>query len=234
MKELKKPTKIKDQISHDEEVAQRLQAQLQAEFEEEERLTREKEEEANIVSWDNVQATIDADYQMALKLKKYFAALRAEEKRNKPPTKAQKRNTMVNIVDMDTKLVEESFKKAEADIAHEGSSKRAKTKLEQEESAKKQKVNDAQETAKMKEHIKVVPDEKKVEINAIPLATKPPSIVDRKIHKEGQTSFYQITRADGISKMYKVFSQLLKSFDREDLETLWRLVKAKHGDTRPE
>ncbi|GJZ21350.1 hypothetical protein Tco_0558389 [Tanacetum coccineum] len=34
--------------------------------------------------------------------------------------------------------------------------------------------------------------------------------------------------------MYLVFSKLLKSFDREDLETLWRLVKAKHGYTRPE
>ncbi|GKA84610.1 hypothetical protein Tco_0806205 [Tanacetum coccineum] len=28
--------------------------------------------------------------------------------------------------------------------------------------------------------------------------------------------------------------QMLKSFDREDLETLWKLVKAKHGYTRPE
>ncbi|GJS87070.1 hypothetical protein Tco_0769706 [Tanacetum coccineum] len=27
---------------------------------------------------------------------------------------------------------------------------------------------------------------------------------------------------------------MLKSFDREDLETLWKLVKAKHGSTRPE
>ncbi|GJT05276.1 hypothetical protein Tco_0839738 [Tanacetum coccineum] len=27
---------------------------------------------------------------------------------------------------------------------------------------------------------------------------------------------------------------MLKSFDREDLETLWKLVKAKHGYTRPE
>ncbi|GJW30217.1 hypothetical protein Tco_0047092 [Tanacetum coccineum] len=107
-------------------------------------------------------------------------------------------------------LVEESSKKAEAEIAHEGSSKRKGTELEQEESAKKQKVDEAQETAKMKEHIRVVPGEEEVAIDAIPLAIKPPSI------------------------MYKVFSQLLKSFDREDLETLWRLVKAKHGYTRPE
>ncbi|GKF32053.1 hypothetical protein Tco_0101851 [Tanacetum coccineum] len=27
---------------------------------------------------------------------------------------------------------------------------------------------------------------------------------------------------------------MLRSFDREDLETLWKLVKAKHGYTRPE
>ncbi|GKD05484.1 hypothetical protein Tco_1180458 [Tanacetum coccineum] len=30
-----------------------------------------------------------------------------------------------------------------------------------------------------------------------------------------------------------VFSHMLKSFDMEDLETLWKLVKAKHGSTRP-
>ncbi|GJR11637.1 hypothetical protein Tco_0794289 [Tanacetum coccineum] len=50
MEEPKKPTKRKDQIRHDEEVAQRLQAQMQAELEEEDRLVRQREEEANIVS----------------------------------------------------------------------------------------------------------------------------------------------------------------------------------------
>ncbi|GKD85614.1 hypothetical protein Tco_1356768 [Tanacetum coccineum] len=57
------PTK-KDQTSLDEELAFKLQAKE----EEEERLAREKaqkEEETNIVSWDNVQAMIDANYQMA-------------------------------------------------------------------------------------------------------------------------------------------------------------------------
>ncbi|GKB98925.1 hypothetical protein Tco_0985062 [Tanacetum coccineum] len=33
--------------------------------------------------------------------------------------------------------------------------------------------------------------------------------------------------------MYLVFSHMFKSFDREDLETLWKLVKAKHRSTRP-
>ncbi|GJS32684.1 hypothetical protein Tco_0531066 [Tanacetum coccineum] len=45
MQEPEKPVKVKgkDQIAFDEEVAQRLEAQLQAEFEEEERVARQKE-----------------------------------------------------------------------------------------------------------------------------------------------------------------------------------------------
>ncbi|GKD91124.1 hypothetical protein Tco_1366631 [Tanacetum coccineum] len=59
------------------------------------------------------------------------------------------------------------------------------------------------------------------------------SIVDWKIHKEGKKSYYQIIRADGSSKMYLVFSHMLKSFDKDDLETLYKLVKAKYRSTRP-
>ncbi|GJV56257.1 hypothetical protein Tco_1457262 [Tanacetum coccineum] len=70
----------------------------------------------------------------------------------------------------------------------------------------------------------IIPDEEEVAIDAIPLATKPPTIVDWKIHKEGKKNYYQIIRADGSSKMYLVFSHMLKSFDREDFETLWKLT----------
>ncbi|GJX23474.1 hypothetical protein Tco_0227919 [Tanacetum coccineum] len=269
--------KKKDQISLDEELA----FKLQAEEEEEDRLVRQREEEANIVSWDNVQAMIDADYQMAQQMqaeeqeklsieeksklfvqllearKKHFAAMRAQEMRNKPPTKAQKRNTMstylknmagykhnqlknksfddiqklfdkamkrVNtFVDMDTELVEGSEVRAEgSETRTEGSSKRAGEDLQQ-ESIKKQKVDEDNETAELQRLIEVVPDKEEVAIDAIPLATKPPSIVDWKIHKEGKKSYYQIIRADGSSKMYLVFSHMLKSFDREDLKlcTSW-------------
>ncbi|GKA73305.1 hypothetical protein Tco_0779521 [Tanacetum coccineum] len=73
-----------------------------------------------------------------------------------------------------TKVMEESSKKVE--IAQESSSKRAGDELE-EENAKKHKVDD-QEAAKMKELMKIVPDEEEVAVDAIPLATKPLSIVD--------------------------------------------------------
>ncbi|GJR08812.1 hypothetical protein Tco_0791464 [Tanacetum coccineum] len=53
------------------------------------------------------------------------------------------------------------------------------------------KVDDDQEAAKIKELMKIVPDEEEVAINAIPLATKPSTIVDWKIHKEGKKNYYQ-------------------------------------------
>ncbi|GKD29185.1 hypothetical protein Tco_1239963 [Tanacetum coccineum] len=111
--------------------------------------------------------------------------------------------------------------------------RRAGDELEQ-ENAKKQKVDEDKETVELQSLIEVVSDnEEEVAIDVVPLATKPPTIVDWKIHKEGKKSYYQIIRADGKSQMYRVFSQMLKSFSREDLEDLYKLVKAKYGSTRP-
>nr|GEZ74493.1 hypothetical protein [Tanacetum cinerariifolium] len=121
MVEPEKPLKRKGQIMIDKEFAKNLEAQMQAELEEEDRLARLKEEETNIAlieSWDNTQAMMDADYELVARLqeeetrelsieensrlfvelmdkrKKHFARLRAEEIRIKPSTKAQNRNQM--------------------------------------------------------------------------------------------------------------------------------------------
>nr|GEW29499.1 putative ribonuclease H-like domain-containing protein [Tanacetum cinerariifolium] len=70
MVEPEKPLKKKEQIIMDEEVARKLEAQVRAEIEEEERIVREKDE-ANIAlieEWDDVQATINADRQLAKQL----------------------------------------------------------------------------------------------------------------------------------------------------------------------
>ncbi|GJW98709.1 putative ribonuclease H-like domain-containing protein [Tanacetum coccineum] len=58
---------------------------------------------------------------------------------------------------------------------------------------------------------------------------KPAPIVGFQIHREGRNGYYEIIRADASAKTYLLYSQLLKEFDREDLENLWKLVKAKHG-----
>nr|GEV59115.1 hypothetical protein [Tanacetum cinerariifolium] len=115
-------------------------------------------------------------------------------------------------------LVEESFKKTEEKVT-EGSSKRARAELEQ-KSSKKQKIDGDKDTTELQQSVKIIPDEEGIAIDAITLAVKPPSIVDWKIHKEGMKTYYQIIRADGTSKMYLVFSHMLKDFDRKDVETL--------------
>ncbi|GJW67575.1 hypothetical protein Tco_0121999 [Tanacetum coccineum] len=81
------------------------------------------------------------------------------------------------FVDMNSELLKGSKTKAY------GSSKRAGDELEQ-ENTKKKKGDDDQEEAEMKRHIEIVKYDE-VAIDAIPLATKPPVIVDYKIAKEG-------------------------------------------------
>ncbi|GKB40129.1 retrovirus-related pol polyprotein from transposon TNT 1-94 [Tanacetum coccineum] len=295
MVEPERPLKKKDQVAFDEEMARNLEAQMQAELIEEERLARQKEEEANIAlieSWDNTQAMMEADFKLAQRLqaeeqgeitieersrlfvelmnrrKMHFAKLRAEEIRRKPPTKAQKRNQMsiylkntigykhsqlksksydeiqklfdkemkrVNtFVDMNSEVVKGSETRTEE------SSKRAGDELEYDKS-KKQKIdehvkaekdNDPEEE-EMKKHMGIVQDEEEIAINVIPLATKPPMIIEYKIVKEGQKGLYQLIRADRSLKRYSSMVRMLQGIDREDLETLWKLVKEKHGINRP-
>ncbi|GJX84587.1 hypothetical protein Tco_0335361 [Tanacetum coccineum] len=96
-----KPLKKKDQISFDEQEA----IKLQVEFNEEERLAREKDE-ANLAK--RLQAEEQEHFKTKQKTtlfkelleqrRKHFAAKRAEEKRNKPPTKTQQKKTMITYL----------------------------------------------------------------------------------------------------------------------------------------
>ncbi|GJW40103.1 hypothetical protein Tco_0065948 [Tanacetum coccineum] len=88
---------------------------------------------------------------------------------------------------------------------------------------KDDKVDDDKETAELKQLMKIIQNDEDVAIDAISLAVKSPKIIDWKIYKEGRRSYYQIIRANGKSQMYRIFSQMLKSFDREDLEDLYKL-----------
>ncbi|GJW26087.1 hypothetical protein Tco_0039898 [Tanacetum coccineum] len=100
------------------------------------------------------------------------------------------------------------------------------------ESSKKQKVDDDKKTTELKQRMEIILDEEEVTIDAIPLVVKSLRIVDWKIHKKGKKSYYQIIRADGKSQMYMIFSQMIKSFDTEDLEDLYKLGKDRYGSTR--
>ncbi|GJT02660.1 hypothetical protein Tco_0823829 [Tanacetum coccineum] len=218
------------------------------------------------------------------KRRKHFAALRAQEKRNRPPTKAQKRTQMSTYLkhmggytykqlkgksfDEIQKLFDKEMKRVNTFVAMgsevqeskekkvEGSEETAKSsrkkmlgrkragKEQQQESSKKQKVEKEKESDKVEEvdevdeaelkKLLVIKKDEDIAIDAIPLATKLPVIIDYKLLKEGMMIHYQLIRADGSSKRYSSMIRMLQGIDREDLEALWRIVKAKYGDTRPE
>nr|GEV46065.1 reverse transcriptase domain-containing protein [Tanacetum cinerariifolium] len=67
---------------------------------------------------------------------------------------------------------------------------------------------------------------------ATPLASKVP-VVDHQIHHENNKPYYKIIRADGTHKLFLSFITLLKNFDREDLEALWKFVKERFETTKP-
>ncbi|GKA84375.1 hypothetical protein Tco_0805970 [Tanacetum coccineum] len=46
--------------------------------------------------------------------------------------------------------------------------------------------------------------------------------------------YFKLIRDDESSKRYSSMIKMLQGIDKEDLETLWKLVKAKHENTRPE
>ncbi|GJU69467.1 putative ribonuclease H-like domain-containing protein [Tanacetum coccineum] len=185
------------------------------------------------------------------KRRKHFSVLRAQEKRNRPPTKAQKRTQMSTYLkhmggytykqlkgtsfDEIQKLFDKEMKRVNTFVAtgskvqeskekkvegREETAKGSRKKMlgrkragkeQQQESSKKQKVEKEKESDKVDEaklnKLLVIKKDKDIAIDAIPLASKLPVIIDYKLHKEG--------------------------IDREDLEALWRIVKAKYGDTRP-
>nr|GFB53100.1 hypothetical protein [Tanacetum cinerariifolium] len=67
---------------------------------------------------------------------------------------------------------------------------------------------------------------------ATPLALKIP-IVDYKIHLERNKPYFKIIKADALVYNKNSKSSLLKNFNREDLESLWKLVKESFEKTEP-
>nr|GEV91266.1 putative reverse transcriptase domain-containing protein [Tanacetum cinerariifolium] len=137
MVEAENPLKKKAQISLDDELA----FKLQAEEDEQERIVGEKAqqiEEVNL-AWDDIQAKVDADYELAQRLQ-------AEEQEQL--TNAKKARLFMEFLEKrrKTTLVEKSTKKAQ-----ESSSKRAEDELEQ-EIAKKQRIKNENEYAELKRH----------------------------------------------------------------------------------
>ncbi|GJX06205.1 hypothetical protein Tco_0194137 [Tanacetum coccineum] len=165
---------------HEEELAELDRAQKE----------RQKQEEATsaalVEEFNEIQARIDADHELAVRL--------THEEQEK------------YTIEERARLLAEFFKRRKKQLA-------AERKLEEDNDAKKEELRDSMD---------VVPRDG-VAIDVESLATKYPIVKNM--------MYYQIIRADGSSKNYKIFSEMLDDFDRQDVIHLHRLVNERYETT---
>ncbi|GJY42007.1 hypothetical protein Tco_0429277, partial [Tanacetum coccineum] len=100
-------------------------------------------------------------------------------------------------------------------------------------STKKQKVELDDEKEELKGYLNIVPRED-VPVDVDFLSTKFP-IVDWKTYTLSKNfMYYKIIKGDGSSKNYKILSDMLYDFDRQDVVELYRLVKERYSSSKPE
>nr|GEV79535.1 putative reverse transcriptase domain-containing protein [Tanacetum cinerariifolium] len=194
----------------DEEYAR----QLEAEEQEETRLSRAQQDEEANISWDNTHAMIEADSLLAERLQAREMEEFSEEQ------KARLDEKVNSFIAMDSEAQKSNGKEAQ-----ESGTKRTAESLESDIS-KKQKVDENVEpviddTEELKKCMEIVSDDgDEVLIEATPISSRSPTIIDYKIHKEGKKSYFKIIRADGNSQVYQTFEKMFKNFNREDLKVI--------------
>nr|GEY42575.1 ribonuclease H-like domain-containing protein [Tanacetum cinerariifolium] len=203
---------------------------------------RELEAELNKnINWDDVIE------QVQRKEKKDNAVMRYQALKRKPQTEAQaKKNMMIYLRNMagfkmdyfkgisydDISLIFEkyfnsnvSFLENTKELMEKEDNRALKRTSEslEEKVVKKQKLDE--EVEEINKHLQIVPNnDDDVYTEATPLALKVP-VVDYAIHIENKKPYFKIIRADGTHQLFLSFLSLLRNFDREDLEVLWKLVK---------
>ncbi|GJS11250.1 hypothetical protein Tco_0368046 [Tanacetum coccineum] len=155
-----------------------------------------------------------------------FVPMDAEKGSKKQKSPEKERST--------EKIVEEEdvTQEERKEVVKEPAAKRKKS-IPRKTTRKRQKLEEDTEKDELKRFLDIVPrEEAPIEIES--LSTKFP-IVDWKSYILTETfMYYQIFRGDGSSKNYKIFTEMLRDFDRHDVEELYRLVKERYRDSRPE
>nr|GEU57704.1 hypothetical protein [Tanacetum cinerariifolium] len=98
-------------------------------------------------------------------------------------------------------------------------------------SLSKQRIDE--EVEELKTHLQIVPNDKDdVYTEATPLALKV-YVVDYQIYTEHNKPYYKIIRVDGTHQLFLSFISLLRNFDKEDLEMLWKIVQKRFESSKP-
>nr|GEU77731.1 putative ribonuclease H-like domain-containing protein [Tanacetum cinerariifolium] len=244
---VKKSKKIdQDQIKKYAEVALKTQAHLN----EEARIERERQEEASEAAlaemYDEVQAQIDDDHELAVRLTHEEQQKNTVEERSKLFTHAQLKSRSFEEIQK-LYIMEQKWVDAFVLIGSEEYEKRIGSRKKREafssskhKSPKKQKVNDQESKYIDKEHrkcLKVVPDEDKA-INYKTLDVKSPMVdCESQVlgsNKAGDVHVYKLTRLDGSYRHFSTFSRMLEVLDRQDALDLHKIIMERFPANDPE
>nr|GEV36395.1 putative ribonuclease H-like domain-containing protein [Tanacetum cinerariifolium] len=235
-----KPMKKKDQIEMDAEYAKKLQEELVKEYEE-----AYKQIDWN-AAFDHVQAK-ETQY-----IKRYHGF------KKKPQSESEARKNMISYLKNTEGFKMEFFKgktydqilpifqaRFDANLKFLFKTREEMEKEDEEiiksinetpaqKAAKRRKMSEeAQEADNLRGRLEIVQDEDDdVFVEAIPLAQKV-LVVDYQVVVIDNKPRYKIIRADDTHQLYISFTTLLKNFNKEDLETLWRIVKDRFSTKKP-
>nr|GEU62252.1 xylulose kinase-1 [Tanacetum cinerariifolium] len=199
-----KPLKKQAQIKHDEDFARELETELNKN-----------------IDWEEV---IDHVHKKA---KEDNAVKRYQALKRKPQTKAQARKNMMiylkNVAGFKMDYLKGMYyddirpifeKKFNSNVAF---LQKTKEQIDEEESRALKRPNESQKDKAAKRQ--------KLDEEV--------SVVDYKIYNEHNKPYYKIKRANGSHQLHLSFLSMLKNFDIEDLEALWRLVKERFATIKP-
>ncbi|GKB78399.1 hypothetical protein Tco_0945294 [Tanacetum coccineum] len=168
------------------------------------------------------------------KIKKYQA------QQSKPSTKTEKRNFYMAVLKshvgwkskdfkgMTFEQIEEKFIPVWKQLQHFVP---MNLKTERSEPSQKHQTKDSKELSEeeLKKMIEIIHVEE-VYIEAV--QAKYP-IIEWEIYSEEQRIYWKIIRVGNHAEVYQTFEEMLKRFDREDLDRLWSLVKKTFSTTDP-
>nr|GFB26467.1 hypothetical protein [Tanacetum cinerariifolium] len=240
MVETPKPMKKKDQIELDAEYARKLHEEIN------------RDEFNKDIDWDAVMDNVNQKSNNPQYIKRYQGI------KKRPQTKSEARKNMMIYLKNTAGYKMDFFKEmtyaqicpifqARFDENMRFLFKSSKEMEEEDQeiiksinetpaqkAAKRRKLSEkAQEAKDLRKRLEVIEDEDDdVFVEATPLASKVP-VVDYQIVLIDNKPRFKIIRADETHQFYISFTTLLKNFDREDLENLWRIVKDRFSTSKP-
>ncbi|GJW65461.1 hypothetical protein Tco_0117345 [Tanacetum coccineum] len=134
-----------------------------------------------------------------------------------------------SFVPMDSKEEVPRLKRAGQDVEAKPA-KRQRTEevseLAQEQTNEEPKTDELSQE-QLNQMVIIVQDEG---MNVEALQTKYP-IIEWEVYSEGTMQFWKIIRVGNHTEIYQVFEDMLKNFDREDLDKLWSLVQERYNSS---